>query len=84
MSLFDFVMTMNNCTFAESVQFLESYFHIGMNFQRGFGRPKREEIDSKALEKGKNELGNFIRKNNILEKNNKQIFFYDYKSVKIW
>lgn len=36
------------------------------------------------LEKGKNELGNFIRKNNILEKNNKQIFFYDYKSVKIW
>ena len=47
MSLFDFVMTMNNCTFAESVQFLESYFHIGMNFQRGFGRPKREEIEIK-------------------------------------
>lgn len=47
MSLFDFVMTMNNCTFAESVQFLESYFHIGMNFQRGFGRPKREEIEVK-------------------------------------
>ena len=47
LSLFDFVMTMNNCTFAESVQFLESYFHIGMNFQRGFGRPKREEIEIK-------------------------------------
>ena len=47
MSLFDFVMTMNNCTFAESVQFLESYFHIGMNFQRGFGRPKREETEIK-------------------------------------
>ena len=47
MSIFDFVMTMNNCTFAESVQFLESYFHIGMNFQRGFGRPKREETEIK-------------------------------------
>ena len=47
MSLFDFVMTMNNCTFVESIQFLESYFHIGMNFQRGFGRPKREEIEIK-------------------------------------
>ena len=47
MSLFDFVMTMNNCTFVESIQFLESYFHIGMNFQRGFGRPKREETEIK-------------------------------------
>ena len=42
MSLFDFVMTMNDCTFAESINFLEKYFHIGINVQRGFGRPKIE------------------------------------------
>ena len=51
MSLFDFVMTMNDCTFAESVQFLEEYFHIGINFQRGFGRPKREKIEIKPYVK---------------------------------
>ncbi|RTJ67363.1 DUF4917 domain-containing protein [Campylobacter jejuni] len=37
-----------------------------------------------SLEKGKNDLNSFIEKNNNLEKNKKQIFFYDYKSVKIW
>ncbi len=37
-----------------------------------------------GLEKGKNDLNSFIEKNNNLEKNKKQIFFYDYKSVKIW
>lgn len=36
------------------------------------------------LNKGQQELSDFIEKNNNLEKNNKQIFFYDYKSVKIW
>ena len=51
MSLFDFIMTMNDCTFAESVQFLEEYFHIGINFQRGFGRPKREKIEIKPYVK---------------------------------
>ncbi|WP_245892460.1 DUF4917 family protein [Helicobacter valdiviensis] len=36
------------------------------------------------LNKGQQELLDFIEKNNNLEKNKKQIFFYDYKSVKIW
>lgn len=36
------------------------------------------------LNKGQQELSNFIEKNNNLEKNKKQIFFYDYRSVKIW
>ncbi|EAH8848897.1 DUF4917 family protein [Campylobacter lari] len=37
-----------------------------------------------SLEKGINDLNNFIEKNNNLEKNKKQIFFYDYRSVRIW
>lgn len=36
------------------------------------------------LNRGQQELSDFIEKNNNLEKNKKQIFFYDYKSVKIW
>lgn len=47
-------------------------------------RVKKVYFGVSDLEKGKNELDNFIRKNNISENNKKQIFFYNYKSVKIW
>ncbi|EAL6236980.1 DUF4917 family protein [Campylobacter jejuni] len=37
-----------------------------------------------SLEKGQKDLNSFIEKNNNLEKNRKQIFFYDYRTVRIW
>ncbi|OOX93665.1 DUF4917 domain-containing protein [Campylobacter coli] len=37
-----------------------------------------------SLEKGQKDLNSFIEKNNNLEKNRKQIFFYNYRTVRIW
>ncbi|HFP7528735.1 TPA: DUF4917 family protein [Campylobacter jejuni] len=37
-----------------------------------------------SLEKGQKDLNSFIEKNNNLEKNKKQIFFYNYRTVRIW
>ena len=31
-------------TFAESVEFIEDYFNLNINFQKGFGRPKKKEV----------------------------------------
>ena len=49
MSLYDFIMEMENLTFAESVQFAQDFFKIGTTV-RGFGRkevPKKEFVYKK-------------------------------------
>ena len=39
------VQEVMNLSFTEAIEFIEEYFHLGVNFQRGFGRPKKKEVD---------------------------------------
>ena len=38
------VQEVMNLSFTEAIEFIEEYFHLGINFQRGFGRPKKKEV----------------------------------------
>lgn len=38
------VQEVMDLSFSESIEFIEEYFHLGVNFQRGFGRPKKKEV----------------------------------------
>lgn len=38
------VQEVMDLSFSEAIEFIEEYFHLGVNFQRGFGRPKKKEV----------------------------------------
>lgn len=38
------VQEVMDLTFAEAIEFIEDYFNLSMNFQKGFGRPKKKEV----------------------------------------
>ena len=38
------VQEVMDLSFSEAIEFIEEYFHLGINFQRGFGRPKKKEV----------------------------------------